>query len=406
MKLIAPLVVLGLAGVLALTVLLMQRQAQQDTDLALAVATRSITDILSEAERVMTMNRAFLGQGCPPQLVRQMARSVALSPHLRDVRLLQNNVTVCASLGGAPDLPSLPDAVREGPVTLLTRGDVLTPSEPVLILAQQYPEGGVAVSLNGLFLLQVLRETADRPGLVFRAGGMEVDVSGVVRRSWVTEGSPASGRYDFSLATDPHHPLRGRSLLWEALPWLLLSLLAASGVTALLHWWVHRQVSKDVQLRRAMAPGSPVMAAVVILSQNDNLYILAGVWCLNEMPAPQINANMVNIPALHGEKHHIARLQILKLDRMCLRHAVHAFSGSREPGIEVFAPGVVNQPTAVKTGFRRYSSPAVGLPQLSHQCIDDPGPRRFNGRMGHWSGRNTGLRFFVYRLMWPGVADR
>lgn len=255
MKLIAPLVVLGLAGVLALTVLLMQRQAQQDTDLALAVATRNITDILSEAERVMTMNRAFLGQGCPPQLVRQMARTVALSPHLRDVRLLQNNVTVCASLGGAPDLPYLPDAVSEGPVTLLTRGDVLTPSEPVLILAQQYPEGGVAVSLNGLFLLQVLRETADRPGLVFRAGGMEVDVSGVVRRSWVTEGSPASGRYDFSLATDPHHPLRGRSLLREALPWLLLSLLAASGGTALLHWWVRRQVSKDVQLRRAMAAG-------------------------------------------------------------------------------------------------------------------------------------------------------
>ncbi|KNC92653.1 hypothetical protein GM31_22520 [Trabulsiella odontotermitis] len=100
------------------------------------------------------------------------------------------------------------------------------------------------------------------------------------------------------------------------------------------------------------SPGPPVMAAVVILFQTDNLYILAGVWCFNEMPVPQINANMVNISPLHGEKDHIARLQMLKLDRVCLRHAVHAFSRSREPGIEVFAPGVVNQPTAVKAGLR------------------------------------------------------
>ncbi|EBM0757538.1 MULTISPECIES: EAL domain-containing protein [unclassified Salmonella] len=255
MKLTAPLVVLCLSGVLVLSVLLMQRQAQQDTDLAVAVATRSITGMLGEAERVMTLNRAFLGQGCTPQLVRQMARSAALSPHLRGVRLLQNNATVCASLGGAPDLPSLPDAAREGPVALLTRGDVLTPSEPVLILAQQYPEGGVVVSLNGLFLRQVLRATADRPGLVFRAGGMEVDTSGVVRRSRNPDCSSVSGSYAFSLATDPHHPVRGRNLLREALPWLLLSLLAATGVTALLRWWVHRQVSEDVQLRRAMEAG-------------------------------------------------------------------------------------------------------------------------------------------------------
>lgn len=73
------------------------------------------------------------------------------------------------------------------------------------------------------------------------------------------------------------------------------------------------------------------MAAVVILLQIDNLYILAGMWCLNEMPVPQINANMVNITALHGEKDHIARLQMLKLDWVCLRHAVHATAvlGSR-----------------------------------------------------------------------------
>ncbi|MEH4990382.1 EAL domain-containing protein [Enterobacter asburiae] len=255
MKLTAPLVVLCLSGVLVLSVLLVQRQAQQDADLAVAVATRSITGMLSEAERVMSLNRAFLGQTCTPQLVRQMARSAALSPHLRGVRLLQNNATVCASIGGAPDIPSLPDAAREGPVVLLTRGDVLTPSEPVLILAQQYPEGAVAVSLNGLFLRQVLRATADRPGLVFRAGGLEMDASGVVRHLRDTDGAPASGRYAFSLVVDPHHPVRGRSLLREVLPWLLLSLLAAAGLTLMLRRWLHWRVSGEVLLGRALEAG-------------------------------------------------------------------------------------------------------------------------------------------------------
>ena len=70
------------------------------------------------------------------------------------------------------------------------------------------------------------------------------------------------------------------------------------------------------------------------------------------MPVPRIKANVANVTALYGEKDHVARLQVLKLDRVCLRHAVHAFSRSRVPGIEVFAPGVINQPTAIKTGLR------------------------------------------------------
>lgn len=255
MKLIASLVALGLGGMLVLSVLLMKRQAQQDTDLAVVAATQSITSMLSEAERVMTLNRPFLGQACTPQLVRQMGRSAALSPHLRGVRLLQNNVTVCSSLGGVPDLLLLPDAAREGPVVLLTRGDLLTPSEPLLIVAQQYPEGAVAVSLSGFFLRQVLRATADRPGLVFRAGGLELDASGAVRRSRDAYSLPASGRYAFSLATDPRHPVHDRSLLREALPWLLLSLLTAVGVTSLLWWWLHRQVSDNGLLRRAVDAG-------------------------------------------------------------------------------------------------------------------------------------------------------
>ncbi|MCU6244239.1 CSS-motif domain-containing protein, partial [Enterobacter asburiae] len=112
MRLTAPLVALCLGGTLVLTVLVTGRQVQQDEDLAIRRATRNIDSMLTEAEQVMSMNRAFLGQPCTPQLARQLGRSAALSPHVRDVRLLQNNATVCASLGGAPDLPALPAASR------------------------------------------------------------------------------------------------------------------------------------------------------------------------------------------------------------------------------------------------------------------------------------------------------
>lgn len=224
--------------------------------------------MLTEAGQVMAMNRAFLGQPCSPQLARQLGRSAALSPHVRDIRLLQNNATVCASLGGAPDLPLLPAAARERPVLLLTAGDVLTPEASLLVMVQQYPEGGVAVSLNGLFLRQALRATPDLPGLLFRAGGLEMGADGVVHRApEEADNPPPPGRYAFTLVTDPRSPVRDRSLLRDALPWIVLSLLTAVAVTWLCQAWLHRRGREDVRLRRAIKAGEirpwyqPVMDA-------------------------------------------------------------------------------------------------------------------------------------------------
>ncbi|WP_258521989.1 EAL domain-containing protein [Yokenella regensburgei] len=242
---------------LVLTVLLTGRQARQDEDLAIRRATRSIDSMLAEAERVISMNRAFLGQPCTPQLARQLARSAALSPHVRGVRLLQNNVTVCASLGGAPDLPALPASARISPALLLTPGDALTPSSSLLVMMRQYPEGGVAVSLNGLFLRQALRATPDLPGLMFRAGGLEMGADGVVHHAPedVADPPPASGQYAFTLVTDPRSPVRDRSLLRDALPWIVLCLLVTAAATRLCHIWQSRRSREDIRLRRAIKAG-------------------------------------------------------------------------------------------------------------------------------------------------------
>lgn len=261
MKLTAPLTGLCLGATLVLTVLVTGYQAQQDEARAISRATRSINSMLTEAEQVMSLNRAFLGQPCTPQLARQLGRSAALSPHVRDVRLLQNNVTVCASLGGAPDLTTLPEGARAHPVLLLTPGDVLTPSASLLVMVQQYPEGSVAVSLNGLFLRQALRATADLPGLLFRTGGAQMGAGGVVRRVGDTGTAdnagdvPRPGGYAFTLVADPDSPVRNRNLLTEALPWVLLSLLAAAAVTWLCRAGLHPRNRERAHLRRAIRAG-------------------------------------------------------------------------------------------------------------------------------------------------------
>lgn len=256
MRLTAPLVALCLGGMLVLTVLVTGHQARQDKYRAISQATRSIDRMLTEAEQVMDMNRAFLGQDCTPQLVLQLGRSAALSPHVRGVRLLQGNATVCASPGGEADLPALPDGVRMHPVVLLTRGDGFPASGPLLMLVRQYPEGGVAVSLNGLFLRQALRASADRPGLLFRAGGLETGAEGVVRHAPEvsdTGVAPPAGR--FTVVADPRSPVQSRSLLREALPWLLLSLSAMVAATWFLRGWLHHRVRGDVLLHRAIRAG-------------------------------------------------------------------------------------------------------------------------------------------------------
>lgn len=257
MRLTAPLVALCLGGTLVLTVLVTGHQEQQDEDLAIRRATRNIDSMLTEAEQVMSMNRAFLGQPCTPQLSRQLGRSAALSPHVRDVRLLQNNATVCASLGGAPDLPALPAASRVRPALLLTPGDALTPAASLLVMVQQYPEGGVAVSLNGLFLRQALRATPDLPGLLFRAGGLEMGADGVVHHAPedVADSPLVTGQYAFTLVADPRSPVRDRSLLRDALPWTVLCLLATAAATWLCHVWLHRRSREDIRLRRAIKAG-------------------------------------------------------------------------------------------------------------------------------------------------------
>ncbi|WP_332631237.1 CSS-motif domain-containing protein, partial [Citrobacter sp. ESBL3] len=261
MRLTAPLVALCLGGMLVLTVLVTGHQARQDEYRAISQATRSIDRMLTEAEQVMDMNRAFLGQDCTPQLVLQLGRSAALSPHVRGVRLLQGNATVCASPGGEADLPALPalpDGVRMHPVILLTRGDGFPASGSLLMLVRQYPEGGVAVSLNGFFLRQALRASADRPGLLFRAGGLETGAEGLVRHAPEvsdTGAAPHAGRFAFTVVADPRSPVQNRSLLREALPWLLLSLSATVAATWFLRGWLHHRVRDDALLRRAIRAG-------------------------------------------------------------------------------------------------------------------------------------------------------
>lgn len=258
MRLTAPLVALCLGSMLVLTVLVTGHQARQDERRAISLATRSIDRMLTEAEQVMDMNRAFLGQDCTPQLVLQMGRSAALNPHVRGVRLLQGNATVCASLAGVPDLPGLPNGARKHPVILLTRGDGLPAAGPLLMLVRQYPEGGVAVSLNGLFLRQVLRATVDRPGLLFRAGGLETGADGVVRRAPEVSDAGAvspAGRFVFTVVADPRYPVQNRSLLREALPWLLLSLSATVTAVWFLREWLHHRGRDDALLRRAIRAG-------------------------------------------------------------------------------------------------------------------------------------------------------
>ncbi len=257
MRLTAPLVVLCLGGTLVLTVLVTRHQVQQDEDLAIHRATTSIESMLTETGQVMSMSRAFLGLPCTPQLARQLGRLAALSPHVRDIRLLQNNATVCASLGGAPDLPVLPAASRVRPALLLTSGDAITPAASLLVMVRQYPEGGIAVSLNGIFLRQALRATPDLPGLLFRAGGLEMGADGVVRHvpEDVAGNPPSSGQYAFTVVTDPSSPVGDRILLRDALPWIVLSLLATAVVSWLCQAWLHRRSRDDLRLYRAIQTG-------------------------------------------------------------------------------------------------------------------------------------------------------
>ncbi|ENX4473601.1 EAL domain-containing protein [Enterobacter roggenkampii] len=254
MKLIASISALCLVAGAVLSVVIMQHQDRQDAERAVESARRSIVDMLSEAGDVIAMNRAFLGQECTPQLVRQISRSAALSPHLRGVRLLQGNLTVCASLSGTPDLPQLPEASRKGPAILLMPGDALTPSEPLLVVVQQYAEGSVAVSLNGLFLRQVLRSSLDRPGLVFRAGGMEVDAGGYVRRYRQAQQDPP-GDFHFSVATDPDNPVHRMALVRESLPWLLSGLMVVILLGRGCFCWLRLWGDEDAVLRRAVLAG-------------------------------------------------------------------------------------------------------------------------------------------------------
>lgn len=208
----------------------MQRQAHLDRERTVAEATRTISGILHEAQQALNLNRAFLGQPCTPQLARQLGRSAALSPHLRGVRLLQNGLTVCASLSGAPDLPS----PQPGRLHLsLLYGDVLTPGRPVLVLTARFPEGQVAVSLSGVFIREALEPSRGRPALLFRTTDREMDAQGRVRSYSPEGGFHPSGTYPFVLVPDPESPVAGTELLRGVLPWLLPSLPFAALATLL-----------------------------------------------------------------------------------------------------------------------------------------------------------------------------
>lgn len=254
MKINTPLMTLFMTAVVSLGVLLMQRQVHQDRDRAVAEATRTIDGILSEAQQALEINRAFLGQPCTPQLARQLGRSASLSPHLRGVRLLQEGLTVCASLSGAPDLSLQP--LESGQLQLLLlRGDGVTPRSPVVVLTERFPEGQVAVSLSGVFIREALEPSRSRPALVFRTTDREMDAQGRVRSYSPEGGFHPSGTYPFVLVPDPLSSVPGMNLLRDVLPWLLLSMIPAALAPLLCQRLLHRCCGPQARFLRALKRG-------------------------------------------------------------------------------------------------------------------------------------------------------
>ena len=67
-----------------------------------------------------------------------------------------------------------------------------------------------------------------------------------------------------------------------------------------------------------------------------------------------------------AEEDQIAALQLAAIDRTGIAQVIHLIGGARNADFYQILIGVVDQPTAVKTGTRRGSAPAIRFANLIH----------------------------------------
>lgn len=224
---------------------------------AVAVSTRKMDHILSEAASAATIARRVAAAGCTVQGQLDLGTEAALKPHLRAIMIQQGKTITCTSLPGNGVLIIHPENLPRESMMLLP-GQRLVNGKPVLVFQTPIPDGRVMISVSDAHLREILADASQGTEAALVVGKQQLRQTGDVSAfapSPVTRTQTSSTQFPFSIAWSPPPFFSLARLMQQGWSLILLMLTSAVAVGVLLRRYMKKSTTFEDELRKAIIKG-------------------------------------------------------------------------------------------------------------------------------------------------------